>query len=94
MRYIDVEWHHKNPDEPYRLISEIGEDNFETRKLEFFKDGKIGVATKQIETLDTRLGITEIPNLAEINSDTQFTGKEITEDKFYVLWQKYGHGDS
>lgn len=40
MKYIDVAWRHDFADEPVRLVSELDELRFETRKLEFFRDGR------------------------------------------------------
>ncbi|WP_289032165.1 hypothetical protein [uncultured Paraglaciecola sp.] len=89
MRYIDVEWKHDCKDEPTRLVSEIGPDNYETRKLEFFPDGSVGYAFESKESLNTRLGIDVVPPLKEINSLEEFQGKTISKKQFELLWQEY-----
>ena len=89
MRYIDVEWIHDLEDEPFRLVSEIGDDNFELRKLEFCRNGKLGFASGETHTENTMLGIVEVPPLEEINSDVEFQGISISKHKFEQLWQKY-----
>ncbi|MBF7074606.1 hypothetical protein ISG33_14465 [Glaciecola sp. MH2013] len=86
MRYIDVLWIHDFNEEPYRLISEIGEDDYEIRKIEFFRDGKIGFATTQNHSDNTRLGVAEVPHLDEINSENEFDGKNISKQEFEALW--------
>lgn len=55
MKYIDVQWVHSLENEPIRLVSELDGDNFETRKLEFFRNSTIGYATEEIEYLGTVL---------------------------------------
>jgi len=89
MRYIDVNWLHDSDKEPYRLVSEIGRDQYETRKLEFFRTGDVGYASLRSHTNNTMLGIAEIPQLEEINSQIEFQGKSISKQQFEQLWQKY-----
>ena len=89
MRYIDVSWKHDSSTDPYRLVSEIDETNYESRKLEFFKDGEVGFASSQIKSRFTGLGDQEIPSLEEINSSSELVGKNISKTEFDALWQKY-----
>ncbi|WP_394172856.1 DUF6881 domain-containing protein [Thalassotalea litorea] len=92
MRYIDVQWNHDFKDEPIRLVSEIGPDEFETRKLEFFPGGTVGYAYEDIESNSTRLGIDVVPSLEEINSEQEFEGISISKSDFEQLWAKYVPG--
>lgn len=89
MRYIDVEWLHDFEDEPYRLVSEIGDDEYEIRKLEFYRNGQVGVATVDVCTEKTMLGIVEVPSIEEINCQGEFQGKEITKNEFELLWEQH-----
>ncbi len=89
MIYIDVEWIHSYEEDPVRLVSEIGPDNYEIRKLEFFRNGIVGFAYGDIETENTRLGIDIVPPLAEINSQEEFVGVTINKKQFELLWQEY-----
>lgn len=86
MRYIDVLWLIDADEEPYRLISEIGPDNFEVRKIDLFRNGEVGFASKDANTSKTMLGTVEVPTLEEINTDDEFDGKNITADDFEKLW--------
>jgi hypothetical protein len=90
MNYIDVEWKTAGPTEPFRMVSELDKQRFETRKLEFFRSGAVGSASSIHTTTDTRLGSEPIPQLAEVNDDTQFSGKELTAAEFRELWSQYG----
>jgi hypothetical protein len=87
--YIDVSWLHSDPDFPVRLVSEIGPDHYETRKLEFWSDGRVGYASKVGTSQNTRLGIEPVPSLEEINSDGEFRGEAIDALAFEMLWDRY-----
>jgi hypothetical protein len=89
MRYIDVNWLHDLDDEPYRLVSEIGPDQYETRKLEFFRKGEVGYASSEVHTEITMLGIAEVPAIEEINSQDEFQGQNISKQQFEQLWKKH-----
>lgn len=92
MRYIDVEWIHNLEDEPIRLVSEIGDDEFEMRKLEFFRDGSVGYSSEMKSSKNTKLGICEVPSIEEIISQKEFSGCLITSEQFEKLWAEFGHG--
>ncbi len=94
MRYIDVNWLHDLKDEPYRLVSEIGSDDFETRKLEFFPSGEVGIASDKMNSDKTILGIAEVPSIEAINSQEEFQGKIITQQEFEILWEQYASKSS
>jgi hypothetical protein len=89
MKYIDVRWHHSHEDEPVRLVSEIGTDGFEVRKLEFFRDGRVGFASREANSDATHLGIAAVPDLSEINSEQEFSGIGIDASAFEELWKRY-----
>ena len=88
MRYIAVQWHHNLPDEPIDLYSEIDDDRWEVRKVEIYRDGRIGYADSSEQRGDTRLGEVPIPSLDEIESDPEFTPREITAAEFDGIWAK------
>lgn len=86
MQYIDVQWIHENSDDPVRLVSELDDERFETRKIEFFPHGKVGTADIDHSDPDTRLGEGAVPSLEEINADPQFLGIAIQAAEFEALW--------
>ena len=92
MEYIDVMWKHTHPNEPVRLVSELDADRWETRKLEFYADGRVGYASADETFLGTELGEVQVPPLDEINADRQFEGAMIDEIEFEALWHKHAHG--
>lgn len=86
MRYIDVKWLHQNQEDPIRLVSEIDSNDYETRKLEFFEDGRAGFACASGSQLGVVLGTVSVPSLAEINATGEFEGTEICAADFDALW--------
>jgi hypothetical protein len=89
MKYLDVRWLHSRPSDPVRLVSEIDENNWEVRKLEFFADARVGYAVEGIEAGGTRLSVEPLPGLNEINAQVEFEGREIDAAAFENLWAEY-----
>jgi hypothetical protein len=96
MKYIDVNWLHSNAAEPIRLVSEIGADGYEKRKLEFWANGTVGYA--QVHPLKLRvplaspgtaLGTVPVASL-EINNEPEFQCALITAEQFETLWVIHG----
>ena len=92
MQYIDVQWLHTSPDEPVRLVSELGPDRYETRKLEFWRDGRVGFASETDASEGTRLGEVPVPDISEINAEEEFVANEIDASSFEALWTRYVAG--
>jgi hypothetical protein len=90
MNYIDVAWKSSAVSDPVRLVSELDPHRFETRKLEFFRNGEVGSASGSHRTAHTRLGSETVPSLPEINADPQFCGLELSAPEFLRLWSQYG----
>ncbi len=86
MTHIVVTWHHKNPDDPVKLFSELNDERFEVRKVEVFRDGRRCFADASATSGDTMLGIVPVPPLEEIASDREFTPRTITREEFEAEW--------
>ena len=89
MRYIDINWHHDADEEPYRLVSEIGADGLEKRKLEFFRNGTVGFASELVSSDSTMLGVGKIPALEIIVAQPDFSGRAISKEEFEQLWLEH-----
>jgi hypothetical protein len=87
MKYIDVKWKNKDINYPIRLVSEIGLDGFEIRKLEFFENGSVQFASSNSYSSNTRLGEKTIPDILDINNEKEFDAIEITKVEFENLWK-------
>lgn len=88
MRYIDVRWIHDNQADPVRFMSELDQDRYETRKLEFFMDGSIGFAHVADASLAVELGTVQVPSLDAINAHPGFSGTEISSAAFEAAWRE------
>ncbi|HEY1216196.1 MAG TPA: hypothetical protein VGE93_21415, partial [Bryobacteraceae bacterium] len=40
VRYLKVAWHHDFAEDPVEIFSEVGDDDYEVRKVELFHDGR------------------------------------------------------
>ena len=87
--YISVRWIHSEPDHPIVLVSELNSSRMELRKIEYFKNGRVGTASRDHSSGGTMLGTEPIPELQEINADPQFVGEEISEAEFASQWDAY-----
>ncbi|WP_423760502.1 DUF6881 domain-containing protein [Burkholderia sp. NLJ2] len=83
---IDVAWKHAIDTEPVRLVSVLDRDRYEVRKLEIFRDGRVGFADETRSSQGTELGTVPVPSLAEINADPEFEARETTLELFEALW--------
>ncbi|ASL48733.1 hypothetical protein bAD24_p01405 (plasmid) [Burkholderia sp. AD24] len=90
--YIDVAWTHDFEAEPIRLVSQLDNQRYEVRKLEFFRDGRVGYADGLKSAMGTQLGELPVPPLIEINSDAQFDARIIESTLFNQLWSKHAFG--
>lgn len=90
MRYIRVNWEHSSSTDPVILYSEIDDAGYECRKVEVFRDGYCGFASKSESSADTALGIEPLPSFAEIASDPEFTLAEIDQLEFESIWSRRG----
>jgi len=94
LKYIDVLWLHTHSEEPFRLVSELDDQRYEVRKLEFCANGIVAYATEETETQNTRLGTVPAPPLEEINEDPQFRGTSIEGEAFEALWRLHAGRDA
>lgn len=86
---MSVRWQHEIEGEPHLMLSELDSLRFEVRKIECYKDGRVGVASLHVMTHGTRLSVTPVPPLSEINADPQFEGETISADDFESQWRKH-----
>jgi hypothetical protein len=89
MEYIDVAWTHTYPSEPVRIVTEIDAERWETRKLEFFADGRVGWASGDASRHDTTLDEEQMPSLKEINGTPNFEAVAMDEVEFEALWLEH-----
>lgn len=86
VEFIDVEWRHQSVDEPIRLVSELDAHRYETRKLEFFRNGEVGFASQGKRNSRCELGSVPVPLLSTINESPEFHAKSIDASDFESLW--------
>jgi len=85
-----VEWLHDGADDPIVLYSEITNE-WETRKVDVFRDGRMEYASQKIGMGTTFLGLAAIPPIAEIEEDSAFLPALISADRFEEIWYLATH---
>ena len=86
MQYICVEWIHDFPDEPTLFLAELDDARWEVRRVEIFRDGTMGYASREASYGSTGLGLAPVPPLSKIAADPVFRPREISKVEFESLW--------
>jgi hypothetical protein len=88
MLYVKVSWAHKLPDDPVVYFSELGEDRYETRKVQVYRDGRMEWADARHETGTVGLSEIAFPPLGEIAAQAEFFPSVIDAGEFEVVWRQ------
>jgi hypothetical protein len=66
----------------------LDDQRWEVRKVEVFREGRMGYADAEREFGGAGLGLVPMPLLAEIAADPQFEPVEITRLEFESVWSE------
>ena len=88
MEYWKVHWLHDFEVEPVTLLSEIGEDGYEVRKIQQYRDGRLLKADSHHETAE--IGLSEIPvgQIENVAAQPEFSAFVISRDEFEDVWSR------
>jgi len=86
--YIIVEWLHDFKEEPIKIYVEVDKDKYEVRKVEFFRDGKRGICSRDIELGGTMFSTKPYPAFEEIDNDPEFKLSFISMKEFEKVWEE------
>jgi len=86
LRYMKVVWEHDLQDEPIALYSECDDAGWEVRKVEVFRDGRLGHASRLEARGGSLLGELPSPSVAEIAAHREFRPSAITQADFEKVW--------
>jgi hypothetical protein len=67
-------------------LSELGEDGYETRKIQIFRNGRAEWADESHETESVGLSEIPFPSLEDISGQPEFNADEISVDEFERAW--------
>jgi len=87
--YIRCRWKHDFQAEPIDIWSEITNEGYEERKLEYFRDGTIGYASSEKTTKATTgtiLADQKLPSIDESANDPEFELEQVTKADFEARW--------
>jgi hypothetical protein len=69
MTYLKVEWLHHSDNGPIKLLSELDAEQYETRKVEVFRNGASSYAGPEGEIGTTWLAEQPMPSVDELAAD-------------------------
>jgi hypothetical protein len=69
------------------LYSELDEDRYEVRKIEIYRDNRIGYADIDSQFNETELGEEPVPEIEEINKELEFFAIQISSKEFEMVWE-------
>lgn len=85
--YIFSKWKNSPEGCPDEFYSELNSTRREIRKVEVFKGGELGFASKSGASSNTRLGTEPVPSVAAIQRQAEFDIEEISKEDFEVMWK-------
>lgn len=88
MKYTNVKWDHHNPNIPIEIFRECDNDYWETRKIEYFRDGKIVIASIDIKESEAMLSDRPFTPNSEMSKIDGYFEKDITVEQFDSIWEK------
>lgn len=88
MDYLAVKWDQPSSEMPVEILSELDGRRFETRKIEYFRNGTVGFASAGVSDGRTRLAPAPVPTLAEIALQPEFQARRIPREEFERAWAK------
>jgi hypothetical protein len=86
--YLKVEWFHDFAEEPVEVFSEVGDDGYEIRKVEVFRDGQLEYADEHHEAMGTRLSEVPVGTVEDIAAQSEFRPHVISEQEFEETWAR------
>lgn len=75
-------------EEPVDIYSEVGDDGYEVRKVEVFRDGRLQYADERREAGGTALSEAPVGSVAEIAAQEGFRPHVISEQEFEEMWTR------
>ncbi|ATB31291.1 DUF6881 domain-containing protein [Melittangium boletus] len=91
MRYSAVRWLHPGQDFPVLLLSEHDDAGWEQRKVDVYRDGRVGFADAQ-EAHETQLACVRIPGLDDVAKEMAFDPTVLTREEFEHHWARRKSG--
>ncbi|MFF2195756.1 DUF6881 domain-containing protein [Streptomyces sp. NPDC058157] len=90
--YVRLHWHHDSAEDPVLFLSELDADRYEIRRVQAHRDGQLDWADAHRETPTIGLGQAPVPDLAELNAQTEFHAEPITATDFETAWTRARYG--
>lgn len=88
MTYLKVKWTNAAAHQPVLIYSELDHDRWEIRKVEVFRDGRMGYADADVVVGE--IGLSDVPmrSLEKIAANPKFEPEVISKAEFEKIWEK------
>lgn len=86
MPFLAVRWLHDLDDDPVLISAELDANGVEIRKVETFRDGRLGFSDATREHGGTYRSVEPWPAVTQIAADPQFVPEAISAADFERLW--------
>jgi hypothetical protein len=86
LRYQKVTWSHDDDEEPVLFLSEVGDDGYEVRRVQIFRDDRSEWTDRDHPTESAYLAEDPVPPVVEIASQPDLEAGEITAAEFERAW--------
>lgn len=83
-----MKWINAAAHQPVLMYSELDHDRWELRKVEVFRDGRMGYADPDVVVGKIGLGDTPLPSLEKIAANPLFEPEVISKAEFEKIWEK------
>ena len=87
MKYFAMRWVHSDPEYPVLRLGEFDGAGWEQRKIDVYRDGRVGFADTQ-EERDAELAGVPMPGLDAIADETEHAPREISREEFERFWDQ------
>lgn len=80
--YLMSHWIHDFADEPILLYSELDDHRYEVRKIELYRNGRVGYASAEGGHGGAGLSLEPIPTMMDILRNSEFMAAEVSRGDF------------
>ncbi|MBZ4014187.1 DUF6881 domain-containing protein [Streptomyces purpurogeneiscleroticus] len=88
MEYWKVRWFHEFPDEAIVFYSEIGDDGYEVRKVQLYRDGRRLKADCVYESGEIGLSEAPVGRIEDVAAQSEFAAEIIELGEFKSAWDR------
>jgi hypothetical protein len=70
------------------MVLQLLSRRWEQRKVEIYRDGRMGFANKEQEYFGSTLGLAQVPSIEEIAAQPEFEPSAMGREEFETVWNE------